>query len=1211
MLWSSSGPPSLRKTSTPRRSRLCWVAPSSFATEPIPAAVISAALRGEPDARLQLDAMVKRGIRQAMCRVVAEGVAYPLADVAVYDTALPHEVDRGEDALSAVLAAYRESAREVLLDHPATLPNVTTAPRRVPWAGQADQGDETGWRIVDLDPTDGTVVEQLIGVVAENWVRHNAGLAVNASSGQSLSWDECLTYADPEHSAFARRLRERWDSPGVVCSVIVAPSGMVLGGIEIDARTDVPELVTLAVREGLESNGLAGALLREARVAAGVTDRPLVIYATTGGESIDVFQRLGARRVGAFPVWQSPSADTISIRLPQTVLVLPPDREAADAAAASMIGFPEGRQAMVRDVSFPNVSGVPGSGEEARMAAVALDLLRVGLEASGLTDAEIAEALAQAYPSSSGAAAVSPQLLEDIATMTRRQQQFLALSGPGVSDAEVSRVLGVSRERVLQLKRSVAKRLEALRQARQRPPLDPQQVLTLSSLPEAELSRWRAVGLTLREQQVTALRQVGLNFAEIGGLVGVTDETARQDFYAAERKLGEHAFHSPEELGFLSWYQQWMHLPAGSRQSIRQHRDMHGYDDDQLRWWLAGAGFDPVVLDSDEIDGGFPDPVSPEIATEGRWLAAVRGYLLATPEQMDDLLDAATGTWQAAEPDEHEEHDEIPLATNVLRALFRRVPEARGYFVACVQRFRPELGHARYPEGYDTGNGGIGGYLRQRRETADVPLPSIAERADRSVRNVEKYEAGTLRVLPHVVEAYLDLLPADEVTYDEIAECAQLPRKNPIFPSLFAARSFDEYNRFYKRVNNIPVRARGIDRRKHPSWAAMRQIHSRTLHQAGPRSAVERAWGYGRDPSTSGRDEGPPAQSRLALEEWLRQKQDDVVRDAATVWYAPRGVVGTPAPDLLGPLLPEDVTVDNRLCGLNELLYAHARLADTIAGSPIELPREDVAGDQVSHADPFIAFQEWLLSGFDPRSVPGLDERYGPGPYDGDVIAMIAVQAFGDRELAQRAHTDWVPVTDVGDTTRSLLDGETGLALLAVERDDRRAGKTRDEFAVDTHLLTVTTERDAATGELELLVHELVPTGLVDERGRPTMQSMEYRGEIAQRRLDQLSRGRVVHALLYNDDGTPQHPIGRDTNPTPRRGPRSRIGQRHDPTEQPGGHDVDIVAAAAERRQDGSDTQGRSPGTVGGGAGDEPRRRCWRSTGAACVPDVVCERCGR
>src|SRR5262249_1194461 len=159
-----------------------------------------------------------------------------------------------------------------------------------------------------------------------------------------------------------------------------------------------------------------------------------------------------------------------------------------------------------------------------------------------------------------------------------------------------------------------------------------------------------------------------------------------------------------------------------------------------------------------------------------------------------------------------------------------------------ARRFRPELGHPRYPEGYDTGNGRIGGYLRQRRETADVPLSRIAERADRSVRTLGKYERGTVLVPPRVVEAYPDPLPADEVTYDELAECAQLPRKNPIFPSLFAARSFDEYNGFYKRVNNIPFRTPGIDRRKYPSWAAMRQIHSRTLHQAGPWSAVERAW---------------------------------------------------------------------------------------------------------------------------------------------------------------------------------------------------------------------------------------------------------------------------------------------------------------------------------------------------------------------------------
>jgi hypothetical protein len=85
------------------------------------------------------------------------------------------------------------------------------------------------------------------------------------------------------------------------------------------------------------------------------------------------------------------------------------------------------------------------------------------------------------------------------------------------------------------LRDRVTVRLEALRRARQRPPLDPQQVL--SAVPEAELARWQALRLTHREQQVAALHQAGLSLPEIGGLLGVNVEFAERAFRAASRKL--------------------------------------------------------------------------------------------------------------------------------------------------------------------------------------------------------------------------------------------------------------------------------------------------------------------------------------------------------------------------------------------------------------------------------------------------------------------------------------------------------------------------------------------------------------------------------------------------------------------------------------------------------------------------------------------------
>ncbi|MBO0880692.1 MAG: hypothetical protein J2P17_10180, partial [Mycobacterium sp.] len=308
-------------------------------------------------------------------------------------------------------------------------------------------------------------------------------------------------------------------------------------------------------------------------------------------------------------------------------------------------------------------------------------------------------------------------------------------------------------------------------------------------------------------------------------------------------------------------------------------------------------------------------------------------------------------------------------------------------------------------------------------------------------------------------------------------------------------------------------------------------------------------------------DVGPNTQVQQlqAPEEWEQQGRDEVVSDAATVWYAPRGVTGTPVPqrdDLLRRFLQRflrsSFRVDNRLCGLNELLYAYARfarlarLAGTTNRSPIELPNNE------------------------------------------DDVAIRTLFGFSDRALAQFAHTDWVPVTDTDDTTGRLLDPNdfTGLALLAFENTTPRSDMTADEqeLAVNTHLVTATTKRNAATGELELLVHELVPTGR-RKRGRPTMRSVEYRGAQAQQRLAQLNRAsNAVHALLYNDDGTPQNPIGiigPDATAVPRRGPRSHIGQRRDPTGDGtfAGHLIDAGTPMPD------------PGAATGREDDEPSAR--------------------
>ena len=134
-------------------------------------------------------------------------------------------------------------------------------------------------------------------------------------------------------------------------------------------------------------------------------------------------------------------------------------RTLAAAAAMSLVTVGE-----VRD-RIHAAATARRSAEQAGMAVVALDLLRVGLEASGLTDAEVTDALAQAYPSSAGR--VSPELLEDIATLPDRLQDFLALSGLGLNDDDVTRIMGVSSGNVGLLRTVATDRLDALRQTHQ------------------------------------------------------------------------------------------------------------------------------------------------------------------------------------------------------------------------------------------------------------------------------------------------------------------------------------------------------------------------------------------------------------------------------------------------------------------------------------------------------------------------------------------------------------------------------------------------------------------------------------------------------------------------------------------------------------------------------------------------------------------------
>ncbi|MEU7766886.1 hypothetical protein AB0B25_17390 [Nocardia sp. NPDC049190] len=76
---------------------------------------------------------------------------------------------------------------------------------------------------------------------------------------------------------------------------------------------------------------------------------------------------------------------------------------------------------------------------------------------------------------------------------------------------------------------------------------------------------------------------------------------------------------------------------------------------------------------------------------------------------MDALTDAQPGTWIRIE------NSDLPFTTSQLRALLRRIPDARDHYPTLADTIAPELvdsdGRPRYPEGYPH----IGAYFRYLR----------------------------------------------------------------------------------------------------------------------------------------------------------------------------------------------------------------------------------------------------------------------------------------------------------------------------------------------------------------------------------------------------------------------------------------------------------------------------------------------------------------
>lgn len=134
---------------------------------------------------------------------------------------------------------------------------------------------------------------------------------------------------------------------------------------------------------------------------------------------------------------------------------------------------------------------------------------------------------------------------------------------------------------------------------------------------------------------------------------------------------------SPEEQDFRNWYQARAFLPPGRRQDFAQYAAMTGVDKLQMRRWLP-SGVDSAVIDARE-PGKIPDPA--KFVTGKDWLTAMRRYLGLSPQQMDRVIGAEPGAWALVE------FGALQATGLLVRALLRRVPEARSAYFNVGQRF--------------------------------------------------------------------------------------------------------------------------------------------------------------------------------------------------------------------------------------------------------------------------------------------------------------------------------------------------------------------------------------------------------------------------------------------------------------------------------------------------------------------------------------------
>ncbi|MEU1958426.1 sigma-70 family RNA polymerase sigma factor [Nocardia sp. NPDC019304] len=269
----------------------------------------------------------------------------------------------------------------------------------------------------------------------------------------------------------------------------------------------------------------------------------------------------------------------------------------------------------------------------------------------------------------------------------------------------------------------------------------------------------------------------------------------------------------------------------------------------------------------------------PEGADTTAWLSAVRRYSGLSPGELDELVGATPGTWQAAEL------GETDLETAHVRALLRRIlPEGHTIYTDVAAHYPGLLsrwGKKIFPEGYAR----IGEYIRFLRESNGLTQAQMAQLLGKSKSTVEVWERGTRSPAKKMITAMLEKLRYTYgVTVDEITETfSYLPREAPVFPNPGVARSFGEYLKIFRSLNNLqPADAARIlgytaeTIRSHEAGETARSeelemlaAYDRVLHRAGPWNDLAEAWGYSYRMNPAGETFPDPADYRT-VHEWMK-----------------------------------------------------------------------------------------------------------------------------------------------------------------------------------------------------------------------------------------------------------------------------------------------------------------------------------------------------